>query len=148
MSFTYCCLVTQLCLTLLETPWTVAHQVPLSMGFSRQEYWNGLPSPTPGDFPNPRIQLPSPILAGRFFTILTPVAVQSFSLVWLWDPMDCRRPCPSLSPRAYSNMCPFESVMPSNHCVPRHPLLLLPSIFPRIRNFSNKLAPLIMWSKY
>ena len=108
MSFTYCCLVTQLCLTLFETPWTVAHQVPLSMGFSRQEYWNGLPCPTPRDFPNPRIQLPSPILAGRFFTILTPVAVQSFSHVWLCDPMDCRRPCPSLSPRAYSNMCPLS----------------------------------------
>ena len=35
------------------TPWTVAHQAPLSMGFSRQEYWSGLPFPSPGDFPNP-----------------------------------------------------------------------------------------------
>ena len=35
------------------TPWTVAHQAPLSMGFSRQEYWSGLPFPPPGDLPNP-----------------------------------------------------------------------------------------------
>ena len=34
-------------------PWTVAHQAPLSLGFPRQEYWNGLPFPSPGDLPNP-----------------------------------------------------------------------------------------------
>ena len=39
-----------------ETLWTVAHQAPLSMGFSRQEYWNGLPFPSPGDLPNPVIK--------------------------------------------------------------------------------------------
>ena len=38
---------------LFVTPWTVARQVPLSMGFSRQEYWCGLPFPSPGDLPNP-----------------------------------------------------------------------------------------------
>ena len=38
------------------TPWTVAHQAPLSMGFSRQEYWSGLPCPPPGDLPNPGIE--------------------------------------------------------------------------------------------
>ena len=38
------------------TPWTVAHQAPLPMEFSRQEYWNGLPFPPPGDLPNPRIE--------------------------------------------------------------------------------------------
>ena len=38
---------------LFETPWTVAHQAPLPMGFSRQEYWSGLPSPPPGDLPYP-----------------------------------------------------------------------------------------------
>ena len=43
------------------TPWTVARQAPLSMGFSRQEYWSGLPCPSPGDLPNPGIQpAPSP----------------------------------------------------------------------------------------
>ena len=41
---------------LFATPWTVAHQAPLSTGFSRQEYWSGLPCPPPGDLPNPRIK--------------------------------------------------------------------------------------------
>ena len=47
---------------LFVTPWTVAHQSPLSMGFSRQEYWSGLPFPSPGDFPNPGIEPWSPAL--------------------------------------------------------------------------------------
>ena len=54
------------------TPWTVSHQVPLSMGFSRQEYWSGLPLPTPGDLPDPGIKptsLVSPALAGSVFAI-------------------------------------------------------------------------------
>ena len=42
------------------TPRTVAHQAPLSMGFSRQEYWNGLPCPPPGDLPSPRME-PKPL---------------------------------------------------------------------------------------
>ena len=54
-------LVTKSCLT-LATPWTVACQAPLSMGFSRQEYWNGLPFPSPGDLLNPEIKTGSPAL--------------------------------------------------------------------------------------
>ena len=53
--------VTQSCPT-LATPWTVAHQVPLSMEFSRQEYWSGLLFPSPGDLPNPEIEHSSPTL--------------------------------------------------------------------------------------
>ena len=53
---------------LFVTPWTVAHQTPLSMGFSRQEYWSGEPCPTPGDFPDPGIKPASPAFAGGFFT--------------------------------------------------------------------------------
>ena len=52
-------------------PWTAAHQEPLSMEFSRQEYWSGLPFPPLGDLPNPGIQSASPMspaLAGRFLT--------------------------------------------------------------------------------
>jgi len=41
---------------LFATPWTVVHQAPLSMGFSRQEYWNGWPFPSPGDLPDPGIE--------------------------------------------------------------------------------------------
>ena len=47
--------VTQSCPTLV-TPWTVAHKVPLSMGFSRQEYWSGLPFPSSGNLPDPGIE--------------------------------------------------------------------------------------------
>ena len=56
---------------LFVTLWTIAHQAHPSMGFSRQEYWSGLPCPPPGDLPDPRIKqgsLLSPALAGRFFT--------------------------------------------------------------------------------
>ena len=57
---------------LFATPWTAACQAPLSMGFSRHEYWSGLPLPPPGDLPDPGTQLQSPVppvLAGRFFTV-------------------------------------------------------------------------------
>ena len=54
-------LVTKLYLT-FATLWTVAHQIPLSMGFPRQEYWNVLPFPSPGDLPDPGIELGSPAL--------------------------------------------------------------------------------------
>ena len=63
--FVYVCggggggLVTRSCLTLV-TPWTVACQAPLSMGFSRQEYWSGLPFPFPGDLPNPGTKQSNP----------------------------------------------------------------------------------------
>ena len=50
------------CVRLCETPWTVVHQAPLSMGFSRQEYWSGLPFPSPGDHPDPGIEARSPAL--------------------------------------------------------------------------------------
>ena len=53
---------------LLATPWMAAHQAPLSIGFSRQEYRSGLPFPSPGNLPSPGIEPKSPALAGRFFT--------------------------------------------------------------------------------
>ena len=46
---------------LFATPWTIAHQAPLSMEFSRQEYWSGLPFPSPGDLPDPGIKPASPM---------------------------------------------------------------------------------------
>ena len=57
---------------LFATAWTVVHQAPLSMGFSRQEYWSGLPFPSPGDPPNPGIKPVSPALADVFFTAEPP----------------------------------------------------------------------------
>ena len=53
---------------LLATPWTAAFQAPPSIGFARQEYWSGLPFPSPGDLPDPGIEPMSSALAGVFFT--------------------------------------------------------------------------------
>ena len=68
-----CCAVLSCfnCVWLLATLWTVACQAPLFMGFSRQEYWSGMPFSSPGDLPDPGIEsvsLMSPALAGVFFT--------------------------------------------------------------------------------
>ena len=57
------------CVQLFATPWTVAHQAFLSMGFSRQEYWSGLPFPSPVDLPDPGTEPESPSFVGRLFTI-------------------------------------------------------------------------------
>jgi len=57
---------------LFATPWTVAHQAPLSMGFSRQEYWSGLPFPSPGDLPNLGIESTSPALQADALTSAPP----------------------------------------------------------------------------
>ena len=53
---------------LFATLWTVTYQAPLSMGFSRQEYWSGLPFPSPGDLPNPGIEPGSPALEADALT--------------------------------------------------------------------------------
>ena len=63
------CMLSLSCVRLFETPWTVAHQFPLPMGFPKQEYWSVLPYPPPGDLPNPGIEpvsLTSPALADGF----------------------------------------------------------------------------------
>ena len=53
---------------LFVTPWTIAHQAPPPMGFSRQEYWSGLPFPSPGDLPDPGIEPRSPALQADTLT--------------------------------------------------------------------------------
>ena len=63
------------CVPLFAMPWIVACQAPLSVGFSRQEYWSVLPCPPPGDLLGPGIEpvsLMSPALSGEFFTTVTP----------------------------------------------------------------------------
>ena len=59
------------CIWPFVTPWTVADQCSLSIGFPRQEYWNGLPFPSPRDLPYPGIRPVSPALASKFFTSST-----------------------------------------------------------------------------
>ena len=65
------------------TSWIVAHQAPLSMEFSNQQYWSGLPFPPPGDLLDPGIKptcLASPALAGKFFTISATWEVLTYSI--------------------------------------------------------------------
>ena len=85
---------------LLATPWTAAYQAPPFMGFSRQEYWSGVP-------------LPSPTISHSLLKFLS-----------------------------------IESVIVSNYLILCLPLLLLPSVFPSIRIFSNEIVPPIIWPKY
>ena len=78
-----CVLVTQLCPTLCSPP-TVACQAPLSRGFSRQEHWNGLPFPSPGDLPNPGIEPRSPHSRQIHYHLS--------QCPTLCDPLDCSPP--------------------------------------------------------
>ena len=63
------------------TPWTIACQAPLSMEFSRQEYWSGLSFPSPGDLPDPEMELASPALASGFFTTVPPGKPSIYALL-------------------------------------------------------------------
>ena len=85
------------CVQLFVTPWTVAYQAPLSMGLSWQEYWSGLPFPSPGDLPNPGMEPKSlmslALAAGGLFTTSTILSsVQLLSPVRLCITMDCSTP--------------------------------------------------------
>ena len=66
--FLCCCCLASQSRQVLATPWTVTRQAPPSMGLPRQEYWSGLPFPSPRDLPDPGIKPESPALAGGFFT--------------------------------------------------------------------------------
>ena len=169
--YTYTCMLN--CFSHIQffaTPWT--HSVPgsSSMGFSRQNYWSGLPSPSPGDLPNPGIKPVSPAppaFAGGFFTtsatweahiyihryishviisLRKAIVVQLLSHVWLCDPMDCSTPGfpvhHHLLELAQTHVHSVgDAIQPSHHPTNLcHPLLLLPSFFPSIRVFSNELT--------
>ena len=113
---------------LLETPCTVARQAPLSIGFPKQEYWNGLPFPPPGNSPHPETEPESPLslaLAGRFFTTALPGKSQ-----------DSRRPgtcLPNSQPPGFLLRIQFKASsassrpwvgmgLPSRPLIPAHPL--------------------------
>ena len=82
-----------------------------------------------------------------FSSVQFSCSVVSDSL-WPHEPWHAKPPCPSPTPGIYPNLMSIELVMPSNHLILCHPLLLLPSIFPSIRFFSNESALHIRWSKY
>ena len=73
LRFLYCCLVITLYPTL-----TIAHQAPLSMELSRQDYWRGLPFPPPGDLPDPGIKPTSPALQADYLLLSHPTAILIF----------------------------------------------------------------------
>ena len=82
------------CVQLFVTPWTKVHQVLLSMGLFRQEYWSGLPCTPPGDLPDPGVQpmsLVSPTLAGVIFTISTTWEAHVRDSQWEFTEL-CREP--------------------------------------------------------
>ena len=131
-------------------------QVPLSMGFARQEYWSGLPFLSPGDLANPGIEPVFPALAG---TVLYPPgkprhifsSVQLLSRVQLFAiPWTAARQASLSIPNSQSllKFMSIESVITSNHLILCHPLLLLPSIFTSIRVFSSESALHIKWPTY
>ena len=125
------------------TPWTVACQAPLSMGFSRQEYWSGLPFPSPGALPDPGTEPEFPALAGRFFTTEPPgkpTDVYQFSSVVSdsvtpWTATH-QASLSIANSRSLIRLMSMESVMPSKHLILCHPLLLLPQSFPASGSFS------------
>ena len=97
----------------------------------------------------PKLSLPGNSVLKTNFPIQFSSVAQS--CLTLCDPMDCSTPGLPVHhqpPRAYSNSCPIELVIPSNHLILCCPLLLLPSIFPSIRVFSNESALRIRWPKY
>ena len=92
---------------LCETLWTVGHQVPLSTGFSRQEYWSGSPCPPPGDLPNPGIEPPClvPHLRGSDFSF-SPVSMILAVVCYIWSSL-----CWAMFP-----LCPFWRIFIINGC--------------------------------
>ena len=75
---------------LFVTPWTVAYQAPQSMGFYRQEYWSGVPLPSPGDLPNPGIEPGSPVLQADALPSEPPGKLTSFDFICVTPPATWR----------------------------------------------------------
>ena len=132
------------------------------MEFFSQEYWSGLSFSSPGDLPNPGIELGSPALQADSLPFESPgkpsylllcnqfSSVQSLSYVRLFaTPWTAARQASLSIMNSLSllKLMSIESVIPSNHLILCHPLLLLPSIFPSIRVFSNESALRIRWPK-
>ena len=123
------------------------------MGFSRQEYWSGLPCPSPGDLPYPGIKPGSPTWQADSLLSEPPgiSSVQSLSHVWPfatpWSAA-CQASLSITNSRNLLKLMSIELMIPSNHLLLCHPLLLLPSIFPSIRVFSNESVLRIRWPKY
>ena len=120
---------------LFATPWTAAYQAPLSMGFCRQEYWSGVPLPSPSQLYN----------SGHISSVQSLSHVRLFVTTWT---AACQASLSITNSRSLLKLMSIESVMPSNHLTLCRPLLLPPSIFPSIRVFSDESVLNIRWQKY
>ena len=152
---------------LFATPWTVNYQASLSMGFSRKEYWSGLPFPSPGDLPNQGMEPRSPALQANALPSEPPgicgiqfiFNIQQLLLLFSSVAQSCATLC---NPKNHSTPgltvhCQLlehtqthahrvrDAIQPSH---PLLPLLLLPPISPSIRVFSNESALRMRWPKY
>ena len=158
---------------LFVTPGTVAPQAPLSMEFSKQGYWSGLPFPSAGDLHNPGIEPGSPTLQpdslpneppgktlqylkllennGYISLCCTISSVQSLSRVQLlaipWIAI-YQASLSITNSQSLRKLISIKQVMPSNHLILCWPLLLLPSIVLSIRVSSNESVLHIRWPKY
>ena len=145
---------------LLVTPWTADHWSPLSMDFSRQEYWSGLPFLSPGYLPDPGNEprspasqqilyclghQGSPIKMFHFNSVQSLSRVQLFAIPWIAAHQASL--FITISRRSL-RLTSIESVMPSSHLILGRPLLLRPPIPPSIRVFSNESTLLMRWQKY
>ena len=123
----------------LATPPTAAYQAPPSMGFSRQEYWSGVPSLSLKTYNNTNFK------NNFYFSSVQSLShVQLFGTPWT----AARQASLSITSRNLLKLMSIESVMPSNHLILCRPLLFLSSIFPSIRVFSNESVLHIRWPKY
>ena len=171
------CLASHYCLDSLRQygllSQTVARQPPLFLGFSRQEYWSEQPFSSRGNLPDPGIEPGSPALLVDYLPSEPPGNEAHLTLrraIWfsqstnsniqfssvaqvcltLCNPWTVARQA-SLSianSQSLLKLMSIESVMSSNHVILSHPLLLLPSIFPSIRVFSNESVLCTRWPKY
>ena len=149
---------------LFVTPWTVAYQASPSMGFFRQEYWNGLPFPSLGDLPDPGIEPGSPVFQAdaltseppgkpydwlvcwssvQFSSVLS--RVRLFATPWIEA---CQASLSIINSWSSPKVMCIELVMPSSHLILCCPLLLLPPIPPSIKVFSNESTLHMRWLKY
>ena len=111
MNVCVCVLSPFSCVGLFVTLWTTACQTPLSMGFSRQEYWSGLPCPPLGDLPNPGIEpkpLMSPTSAGGFFTTRPPGKPSGECMCWF----SCQVMSDSCGPWTVARQAPLSMEFP------------------------------------
>ena len=120
------------CVRLSATPWTVARQAPLSMGFSRQKHWTGLPFPSPGDLPDPGIKPGFPALQADSLSFEPPGNQPPGNSISVSGTLFISSPSPALAApffltNPYSNTSPILPNLPPKHLSHHHGHLSIPT---------------------